>query len=57
MNTKWHFAIIPHFMLDEEKVDQFYYFIKSHYASNNEEYKPDKIIIISFRDEKSCYNL
>ena len=40
-----HFAIIPHFMLDSEKVDQFYQLIDSKYYSNWD--KPDIILLIS----------
>ena len=36
-----HFAIIPHFMLDSKKVDQFYNFL------SNEYWEPDTIILIS----------
>ena len=36
-----NFAIIPHFMLNNKKVDQFYNFL------SNEYWKPDKIILIS----------
>ena len=43
--TKRHFAIIPHFMLDSEKVDQFYQLIDSRYYSNWD--KPDIILLIS----------
>ena len=36
-----HFAIIPHFMLDSEKVNQFYDFL------DNKCWKPDTILLIS----------
>ena len=36
-----HFATIPHFMLNSEKVDQFYDFL------SNEYWKPDTIVLIS----------
>ena len=39
-----HFAIIPHFMLNNEKVDQFYNFIKNAYYYDNE---PNTIVLIS----------
>lgn len=44
--SEWHFAIIPHFMLDSDKVDQFYKTIKENY-SKDWNYNPDKIVIIS----------
>ena len=40
----WNFAIIPHFMLDSKKVDQFYNFLKNKYYNW---WEPDKIILIS----------
>lgn len=39
--TERHFAIIPHFMLDSEKVDQFYNFLSNAY------WEPSTIILIS----------
>lgn len=42
--SQWHFAIIPHFMLNSEKVDLFYSFIKNEYYNWS---NPDKIILIS----------
>ena len=48
-----HFAIIPHFMLNSEKVDQFYNFLSNEYYPDN---KPDTIVLISpnhfYTDEK-----
>lgn len=43
-NTERHFAILPHFMLNSEKVDQFYDFLKNSYYSD---FVPDKIILIT----------
>ncbi len=42
--SEWNFAIIPHFMLDSEKVDKFYDFLKNEYYHN---WEPEKIILIS----------
>ena len=42
--SEWHFAIIPHFMLDSGKVDQFYGFIRDKYYNG---WWPNKIILIS----------
>ena len=39
-----NFAIIPHFMLDNEKVDQFYNFLKTEYYNW---WEPEKIVLIS----------
>ena len=43
-NSERNFAIIPHFMLDSWKVDQFYNFLKNEYYNSRE---PEKIILIS----------
>jgi len=42
--SEWNFAIIPHFMLDNEKVDKFYDFLKNEYYHG---WEPEKIILIS----------
>lgn len=42
--SEWNFAIIPHFMLDSEKVDQFYDYLQREYYSW---WAPEKIILIS----------
>lgn len=42
--SEWNFAIIPHFMLDNEKVDKFYDFLKNGYYNG---WEPEKIILIS----------
>ena len=42
--SEWNFAIIPHFMLDNGKVDQFYSFLKSEYYNW---WEPEKIVLIS----------
>ena len=42
--SEWNFAIIPHFMLDNGKVDDFYDFLKNEYYNG---WKPEKIILIS----------
>ena len=42
--TERNFAIIPHFMLDNEKVDKFYDFLKNEYYNG---WEPEKIILIS----------
>ena len=42
--SEWNFAIIPHFMLDSEKVDKFYNFLKNEYYNG---WEPEKIILIS----------
>ncbi len=42
--STWNFAIIPHFMLDNEKVDQFYNFLKNEYYNW---WEPEKIVLIS----------
>ena len=39
-----NFAIIPHFMLDNEKVDKFYDFLQNEYYHG---WEPEKIILIS----------
>ena len=31
---EWNFAIIPHFMLDNKKVDKFYDFLKNEYYNS-----------------------
>ena len=41
---EWNFAIIPHFMLDNEKVDKFYDFLKNEYYHG---WEPEKIVLIS----------
>ena len=42
--SEWNFAIIPHFMLNSEKVDKFYDFLKNEYYNGLE---PEKIVLIS----------
>ena len=42
--SEWNFAIIPHFMLDSEKVNKFYDFLKNEYYHS---WEPEKIILIS----------
>ena len=42
--SEWNFAIIPHFMLDSEKVDNFYDFLQNEYYIG---WEPEKIILIS----------
>ena len=42
--SEWNFAIIPHFMLDNGKVDQFYNFLKTEYYLW---WNPEKIVLIS----------
>ncbi len=42
--SEWDFAIIPHFMLDNKKVDKFYDFLKNEYYNW---WEPEKIILIS----------
>lgn len=42
--TEWHFAILPHFMLNSDKVNLFYDFLKTSYYSDT---TPDKIVVIS----------
>ncbi len=45
--SEWerHFAILPHFMLDSEKVDQFYKYLNNYYYGSWN--LPDKIILVS----------
>ena len=42
--SEWNFAIIPHFMLDSEKVGKFYDFLQNEYYNG---WEPEKIILIS----------
>lgn len=42
--SEQNFAIIPHFMLDSERVDKFYDFLKNEYYND---WEPEKIILIS----------
>ena len=42
--SEWNFAIIPHFMLNSEKVDKFYNFLKNEYYNG---WEPEKIVLIS----------